>query len=58
MPKRDHPEKLSSLAVSRRGFLRGAGAVISSGIAAGAEVLEAAAPQELKCMGQERCRSH
>jgi xanthine dehydrogenase YagT iron-sulfur-binding subunit len=51
MPKRDRPEKPSSLAVSRRGFLKGAGAVISSGIAAGAEVLEAAAPQAAQVHG-------
>jgi xanthine dehydrogenase YagT iron-sulfur-binding subunit len=51
MPKRDRPEKPSSLAVSRRGFLKGAGAVISSGIAAGAEVLEAAAPQGAQVHG-------
>jgi xanthine dehydrogenase YagT iron-sulfur-binding subunit len=50
MPKRDHPEAPSS-SVSRRGFLKGAGAVISSGIVAGAEVLEAAAPQGAQVHG-------
>ena len=42
MPKRDHPEPPSKMEVSRRGFLKGAGAVLSSGIVAGAEALEAA----------------
>lgn len=51
MPKRDHPETPPSSTVSRRGFLRGAGAVISSGIVAGAEVLEAAAPQGAQVLG-------
>lgn len=50
MPKRDHP-KAPTTSVSRRGFLRGAGAVISSGIVAGAEVLEAAAPREAQPQG-------
>lgn len=44
MPKRDHPEEGLG-PVSRRGFLKGAGAVISSGIVAGAEALEAASNQ-------------
>jgi xanthine dehydrogenase YagT iron-sulfur-binding subunit len=50
MPKRDRPDSPSS-SVSRRGFLKGAGAVISSGIVAGAEVLEGAAPQGAQVYG-------
>ena len=38
----DDPEASKSVAVTRRGFLKGAGAVLSSGVVAGAEVLEAA----------------
>ncbi|MEW5978284.1 MAG: (2Fe-2S)-binding protein [Acidobacteriota bacterium] len=42
MAKPDDPGLRPGLDVSRRNFLRGAGAVISSGIVAGTEVLEAA----------------
>jgi len=48
MPKRDHPSKME---VSRRGFLKGAGAVLSSGIVAGAEALEAANTESAKVIG-------
>jgi len=41
MAKPDEPETGPRVEVSRRGFLKGAGAVLSSGIVAGAEVLEA-----------------
>ena len=41
MAKPDEPETGSSAQVSRRGFLKGASAVLSSGIVAGSEVLEA-----------------
>ena len=41
MPKRKRPEAQSGPDVSRRGFLKGAGAVISSGIVVGAEALKA-----------------
>jgi xanthine dehydrogenase YagT iron-sulfur-binding subunit len=51
MPKRDHPEPPSKMEVSRRGFLKGAGAVLSSGIVAGAEALEAADNQSAKVIG-------
>jgi xanthine dehydrogenase YagT iron-sulfur-binding subunit len=51
MPKRDHPEPPSKLEVSRRGFLKGAGAVLSSGIVAGAEALEAANSESAKVIG-------
>lgn len=51
MPKRDHPEPPSKLEVSRRGFLKGAGAVLSSGIVAGAEALEAANNESAKVIG-------
>ena len=51
MPKRDHPEPPSKMEVSRRGFLKGAGAVLSSGIVAGAEALEAADNQSPKVIG-------
>ncbi len=50
MPKRDHPEEGLG-PVSRRGFLKGAGAVISSGIVAGTEALEAANNQAAKVQG-------
>ncbi len=42
MAKPDDSESRSASDVSRRDFLRGAGAVLSSGIVAGSEVLEAA----------------
>jgi xanthine dehydrogenase YagT iron-sulfur-binding subunit len=42
MAKPDEPEAGKPSAVTRRGFLKGAGAVLSSGVVAGAEVLEAA----------------
>jgi len=51
MPKRDHPEPPSKLEVSRRGFLKGAGAVLSSGIVAGAEALEAADSESARVIG-------
>ena len=51
MPKRDHPEPPSKVEVSRRGFLKGAGAVLSSGIVAGAEALEAANTESAKVIG-------
>ena len=51
MPKRDHPEPPSKMDVSRRGFLKGAGAVLSSGIVAGAEALEAANTESAKLIG-------
>jgi len=51
MPKRDHPEPPSKMEVSRRGFLKGAGAVLSSGIVAGAEALEAANTESAKVIG-------
>ena len=51
MPKRDHPEPPSKMEVSRRGFLKGAGAVLSSGIVAGAEALEAANNESAKVIG-------
>jgi len=51
MPKRDHPEPPSKMEVSRRGFLKGAGAVLSSGIVAGAEALEAANNEKTKVIG-------
>ena len=51
MPKRDHPEPPSKVEVSRRGFLKGAGAVLSSGIVAGAEALEAANTESAKLIG-------
>jgi xanthine dehydrogenase YagT iron-sulfur-binding subunit len=51
MPKRDHPEPPSKMEVSRRGFLKGAGAVLSSGIVAGAEALEAANSESAKVIG-------
>jgi len=52
MPKRDHPEPPSKMMdVSRRGFLKGAGAVLSSGIVAGAEALEAANNESAKVIG-------
>ncbi|HET6962280.1 MAG TPA: (2Fe-2S)-binding protein [Terriglobia bacterium] len=51
MPKRDHPEPPSKVEVSRRGFLKGAGAVLSSGIVAGAEALEAANSEGAKVIG-------
>jgi len=51
MPKRDHPEPPSKLEVSRRGFLKGAGAVLSSGIVAGTEALEAANREGAKVIG-------
>ena len=51
MPKRDHPEPPSKVEVSRRGFLKGAGAVLSSGIVAGAEALEAANSEGVKVIG-------
>ena len=51
MPKRDQPEPPSKMEVSRRGFLKGAGAVLSSGIVAGAEALEAADNQSAKVIG-------
>ena len=51
MPKRDHPEPPSKVEVSRRGFLKGAGAVLSSGIVAGAEALEAANNESAKVIG-------
>jgi len=41
MPKRKRPEAQAGSDVSRRGFLKGAGAVISSGFVAGTEVLKA-----------------
>jgi xanthine dehydrogenase YagT iron-sulfur-binding subunit len=50
MPKRDHPEEGPG-SVSRRGFLRGAGAVLSSGIVAGAEALQAANKEAAKVVG-------
>ena len=55
MPKRDHPEPPSKMEVSRRGFLKGAGAVLSSGIVAGAEALEAA--RHRKCQGHRTRQS-
>jgi len=54
MPKRDHPEPPSKLEVSRRGFLKGAGAVLSSGIVAGAEALEAADSESARVIGPGR----
>lgn len=52
MAKPDEPETGSSLQVSRRGFLRGASAVLSSGIVAGAEALEGSqAPAGTKLLG-------
>lgn len=51
MPKRDHAEPPSKMEVSRRGFLKGAGAVLSSGIVAGAEALEAANNETAKVIG-------
>lgn len=42
MPKPKEPEAKGGLEVSRRGFLTGAGAVISSGLVAGTEALRAA----------------
>ena len=51
MPKRDHPEPPSKLEVSRRGFLKGEDAVLSSGIVAGAEALEAANTESAKVIG-------
>lgn len=42
MPKPKEPEAKGALEVSRRGFLTGAGAVISSGLVAGTEALRAA----------------
>jgi len=51
MPKRDHAEPPSKMEVSRRGFLKGAGAVLSSGIVAGAEGLEAANKESAKVIG-------
>jgi xanthine dehydrogenase YagT iron-sulfur-binding subunit len=45
MAKPDEPETGSPVQVSRRGFLKGASAVLSSGIVAGAEVLEAGQAQ-------------
>ena len=51
MPKRDHPEPPSKLEVSRRRFLKGAGAVLASGIVAGAEALEAADSESAKVIG-------
>lgn len=51
MPKRDHAGPPSELDVSRRGFLKGAGAVLSSGIVAGAEALEAANRDAAKIIG-------
>jgi xanthine dehydrogenase YagT iron-sulfur-binding subunit len=42
MAKPDEPESKPASGVSRRGFLRGTGAVLSTGIVAGAKVLEAA----------------
>jgi len=42
MPKPKEPEAKGALEVSRRGFLTGAGAVISSGLVAGTEALQAA----------------
>jgi len=50
MPKRSCLDD-SPTSVSRRGFLRGAGAVISSSIVAGTEVLEAAAPPTAQLQG-------
>ena len=52
MEKPDEPETGSPMQVSRRGFLKGASAVLSSGIVAGAEVLEAGQAQpETKIVG-------
>ncbi|MBM3804144.1 MAG: (2Fe-2S)-binding protein [Acidimicrobiia bacterium] len=51
MPKRDHAGPPSELDVSRRGFLKGAGAALSSGIVAGAEALEAANRAAAKIIG-------
>ncbi len=51
MPKRDQAEPPSKMEVSRRGFLKGAGAVLSSGIVAGAEALEAANNETAKVIG-------
>jgi xanthine dehydrogenase YagT iron-sulfur-binding subunit len=45
MAKPDEPEVAPPSNVSRRGFLKGAGAVLSSGIVAGAEALEASQAQ-------------
>ena len=42
MPKPKEPEAKGALEVSRRGFLTGAGAVLSSGLVAGTEALRAA----------------
>ena len=42
MPKPKEPEAIGALEVSRRGFLTGAGAVISSSLVAGTESLRAA----------------
>lgn len=42
MPKPKEPEAKGALEVSRRGFLTGAGAVISSSLVAGTEALQAA----------------
>ena len=42
MPKPKEPEGKGALEVSRRGFLTGAGAVISSSLVAGSEALQAA----------------
>ena len=55
MAKPDDPEARKAAEVSRRDFLRGTGAVISAGIVAGAEVLEASnTPAGAKIVGPDK----
>src|SRR5262245_2044638 len=53
MAKPDDPEARKAAEVSRRDFLRGTGAVISAGIVASAEVLEAS-PADTKIVGPDK----